>query len=355
RLGIKPLYFFENDQRIIFSSEIRALLKSDLIERKLDPVGLVDYLRYQTVHGPRTIIKDVRQLPAGHFKELSDEGVSVRQYWDITKVRKDYGLNSTESWLNKSKEILHSSVEMRMRADVPFGAFLSGGIDSSAIVGLMAERSTQAVQTFNVAFEENEFSEAPFAKIIANKFNTNHTEILLKVDQFKELIPDALRSMDHPSGDGPNTYVVSKATKEAGITMALSGLGGDELFAGYDIFKRSASLISKRWLSSFAPQLRGFAGTMYHALKRNVASEKIAEILREDYLELPYIYPHSRSLFADHRISEMLQQKGLPKNAVQTSLLELLDYKEGAGAYPFLSQVSICFERSGSTQVPNYT
>src|SRR5690606_28355771 len=121
---------------------------------------------------------------------------------------------------------------------VPLGAFLSGGIDSSIVVGLMSKVSSSKIKTFNVSFDESEFSESKYAKQIAKKFNTEHHEIKLKPEDFLKDLPAALSAMDHPGGDGLNTYIVSKATKQAGITMALSGIGGDELFAGYDVFKR---------------------------------------------------------------------------------------------------------------------
>ena len=134
--------------------------------------------------------------------------------------------------------LLSHAVEERMVADVPFGAFLSGGIDSSTMVGLMSQVSTQPINTFCVVFDEKGYSEAPYSKMIAKKFSTRHQEIHLKPEDFITIISRALDALDHPSGDGPNTWVVSRVTKRAGVSMAVSGLGGDELFAGYNIFKR---------------------------------------------------------------------------------------------------------------------
>ena len=127
-------------------------------------------------------------------------------------------------------------------ADLPFGAFLSGGIDSSAVVGAMSRFSDHKVKTFTITFAEDDYSEAPYARHIAEMNNTDHHEIRLSPEHFLEHLPSALSAMDHPSGDGPNTWMVSKATKEAGIDMALSGLGGDEVFCGYAIFPRMVQL-----------------------------------------------------------------------------------------------------------------
>ena len=342
RLGIKPLYFSQTNQQVVFASEVRALLESGLVERKLDEAALVDYLRYQTVHGPRTIIKNLRLLPAGHYLKITEDDASFHEYWNLAdRTNHSIGDKSLEEQLAETRGLLHSSVGLRMRADVPFGAFLSGGIDSSAVVGLMAEHTEHPVNTFNISFQEDEFSEAPFAKLIAKKFNTKHHEIELTVEKFKELIPFALDAMDHPSGDGPNTYVVSKVTKEAGITMALSGLGGDELFAGYSIFSQATSLLNKKWLASFAPVIRGIGGKIYKTLKPGIAGDKIAGILSEDYIELPYVYPWSRAVLMDQRIKKLLGQSKLPKNNMKQFLIETLYHKTSGGQLPLLSQVSL--------------
>jgi asparagine synthase (glutamine-hydrolysing) len=210
-----------------------------------------------------------------------------------------------------------------MVADVPFGAFLSGGIDSSAIVGAMNEVSNTKVNTFSVVFDESEYSEAKYAQIIAKKNNTNHTEIKVTPDDFLGLIPYALKEMDHPSGDGPNTYVVSKVTKEAGITMALSGLGGDELFAGYDVFTRMKSLSKSLWINRIPKPIRSFSGTVLNTLKNNVSSEKIAELLKKDPIDINNSYPISRKLYTDVQISNLLNAKQIFRNPVKEIITNL--------------------------------
>ncbi len=184
-----------------------------------------------------------------------------------------------------------------MVADVPFGAFLSGGIDSSAMVGLMSQVSTQPINTFSVVFDEKGYSESPYSQMIAKKFSTRHQEIHLKPDDFVNMIAPALESLDHPSGDGPNTWVVSKITKQAGISMAISGLGGDELFAGYNIFKR-LYFLQKLNLFNHLPGL-----SKYLALKfldyRNptVQIEKSRELLQLSRWNLINTYPVMRTFF----------------------------------------------------------
>ena len=253
----------------------------------------------------------------GHFLIMKNEELRIKSYWSLTA-------DTTEQSKGKSYQqvctdvnsLLTKAVERRLIADVPFGAFLSGGIDSSAVVALMTKVSTERVKTFSVTFDESEFSEAKYAQLIAKKFNTDHHEIVLKPTDFLEQLPHALKAMDHPGGDGPNTYIVSKATKEAGITMALSGLGGDELFAGYDVFKRSLELNNKRWLNAIPSFMRGLGASSLQTLKPGIASEKIAELLRQNKINFNSFYPLSRQVLMDNQILNIVNQKQLPPNKV---------------------------------------
>lgn len=321
RMGIKPLYYFNKDGVTAFSSELRALLSTGLINKELDSNSLIDYLRYQTVHAPQTIVKDVFMLMPGHWMKISAKGIETKQYWTIGEKR-DTAIN-TKSYKEVCDDIydlLLASVKRRLIADVPFGAFLSGGIDSSAVVGLMSKVVNQPVKTFCVTFNETEFSEAKYAAIVAKKFNTDHKEIRLTPEYFKEQLPLALAAMDHPGGDGPNTYVVSKATKQAGITMALSGLGGDELFAGYDVFKRTLQL-SKRSAMLFAPKaLRMLAAQTLKTVRPGVSSEKAAELLLLSRFDINNTYPLSRQVLLDKQISQLTNIGTLPANRVKEIL-----------------------------------
>jgi asparagine synthase (glutamine-hydrolysing) len=323
RMGIKPLYYCLTNGVFAFSSEIRSLLQSELIPRKLNPAALVDYLRYQTVHAPDTIIKGIKMLMPGHYLQLKNEKVTAHCYWDIVKnVSAQAAGKNYQEVCKDVNTLLTKAVERRLIADVPFGAFLSGGIDSSAIVGLMSKVSTEKVKTFSVTFDEHEFSEAGYAQLIAKKFNTDHHEIKLQPADFIEQLPHALKAMDHPSGDGHNTYVVSKATKEAGITMALSGLGGDELFAGYDVFKHFLELKNKNILTRMPRFIRASGGNALTLVKPGVASEKIAELLKQPSIDFTSFYPLSRQVLLDKKIKTLLKEKELAPNKVTKQLEE---------------------------------
>ncbi|MBK7940764.1 MAG: asparagine synthase (glutamine-hydrolyzing) [Flavobacteriales bacterium] len=340
RLGIKPLYVHESGGRLAFASELRALLASGLVPRALDPDGLVDHLRYQTVHAPRTLVAGVRMLMPGHWMSWCDGRIEEGRYWDlVANARREAADLSVDSVQREVRERLSRAVERRLVADVPFGAFLSGGIDSSAVVGLMAQAGSAPVSTFSVVFDEEEFSEERYARIVAKKFGTRHTAIRLRPDDMLRLLPHALAAMDHPSGDGPNTYVVSKVTREAGITMALSGLGGDEVFAGYPVFTRTDRLWRWRALGLVPPGVRGLAGDLAARLRPSAATAKLPGLLRAPGLGPEHSYPFSRIAFLDPDLRRLVSTATLPENAVA----ELLQarYGAGAGTLPLLSQVSV--------------
>ena len=231
RMGIKPLYVARTDEGLVFASEIRALLASGFVDRKMDQTALVDYLRYQTVQAPRTMLQGVELMLPGHYLHVQDTETTPKPYWAPDTHWGRAAVGQDVATIQKTiRQKLAESVALRMRADVPYGAFLSGGIDSSALVGLMAEVSDNPVHTFSVTFDERKFSEAEYSNLVAKKFATEHTEIRLQPQDFLDNLPTALAAMDHPSGDGPNTYTVSQVTKQAGVTMALSGLGGRRAF-----------------------------------------------------------------------------------------------------------------------------
>jgi asparagine synthase (glutamine-hydrolysing) len=337
RIGIKPLYYSFQKGTLIFSSEIKALLASELVTPKLDRRSLLEYLTYQTVHDPGTMLEDVRMLPAGHYMVLRDEDHEVVKYWDAAHSVKDSSRMTEVQVQSKINDLLHESVERRLISDVPFGAFLSGGIDSSAMVGLMSEVSTTQLSTFSVTFDDSEFSEAKYARIVAEKFKTAHHEIQLSPDDFLGLLPDALNAMDHPSGDGPNTYVVSKVTKEAGITVAISGMGGDELFAGYPHFIHCHSAMDKKWVSQYPMALRKLVSPVIRALKPGIPGKKLAKIITSQRMDLPHLYPIMRQVLMNDEVSALLG--GDTCHNVMHE--RLLSYQETWSRLPKLSQISM--------------
>jgi len=172
----------------------------------------------------------------GTYLEVSSSGWNEFRYWDFQDQSTLFG--SIDETKRKVKDELYRSVEWRMRADVSFGAFLSGGLDSSVLVSLMSKISDKPIHTFSIGFEEKQWDESDIAKLVSARFQTEHTNVVLNGNVFLDQLENAINALDHPSGDGVNSYVVSKVTRSYGIKMAMSGLGGDEVFGGYPIFER---------------------------------------------------------------------------------------------------------------------
>ena len=243
RMGEKPLYFSEAPaQKIfLFASEIRALLASGRIDRRLDQTTLRCYVYNGFTIAPRTMIESVRSLLPGCWMRVGADGSirEIQRYWKLpVYTGREAALDAEEL-----REVLGQSVRMRLLSDVPLGAFLSGGMDSSTITALMS-RSSESVRTFSIGFRESVYDESRYARWVADKFHTRHTSILLGPQEFSAWLDSGLAGMDQPTFDGLNTYFVSRAARESGLTVALSGLGGDELFGGYPFF-RSAPMIGK--------------------------------------------------------------------------------------------------------------
>lgn len=286
-LGIKPLYMANGlGGEVAFASEVRALLELPWIHRSLDPLGLMSYLAYGSVQDPYTLISAIRSIPAAHTVtiDLGTDEVSVREpepFWCLSELVCQEPHESPRDSVRRVYATLAESVRRHLVSDVPVGVFLSGGINSSSIVALMAESGPSRVQALTVSLEDTAFDESAIARSVAARYGVKHTEIKLTGADFLNDLPVWLAAQDLPSGDGANTWVVSRACKEAGVTVALSGLGGDELFAGYPTFRHTllAARLMRRigWVS---PRIRSAcAAAMRASRPRSVVWQKLAEIV----------------------------------------------------------------------------
>jgi asparagine synthase (glutamine-hydrolysing) len=343
RLGVKPLYYSRTKSgALLFASEIRAILETDLVPRQLNKAAVFEYLMYQSVYSPRTIVENIHQLPAGTYGIYKDSNLSITPYWQVENAAANVP-GERSAVLREVRDLFLRSIERRMVSDVPVGAFLSGGIDSSAVVAMMAEVSDQPVNTFSVVFDESEFDESRYSNLIAKKFKTRHTSIHLKPDDLLAELPNALTAVDSPSGDGLNTYVVSKVTKQAGITVALSGLGGDELFAGYHYFRQWLDL--KHGLLPRLPGIgRRMAAGVLSATGRS-KFQRMADILASDEIDLAAVYPRTRQVMS-HRTAVAYKTNGYSADPLQLMLAEKAKRVE---KFPLLSQFTIA-ELLGYTQ-----
>lgn len=247
RLGKKPLVYRQESGRLLFASELKSLLEVPGLPRELDPAAVDEYLTYQYVPHPNTILRGYRKLPPGHHAVWQDDKLDVKPYWqpDFTLERRVTKGAAKESL----RELLDSAVQMRMRSDVPLGAFLSGGIDSSLVVALMQKHSEQPVKTFTIGFPEKEYDESRYAALVAKYLKTDHHTLQVEPSAV-EILSKLAWHYDEPFGDSSAipTWYLSRMTREH-VTVALSGDGGDELFAGYPRYRAVELGARLDWLS----------------------------------------------------------------------------------------------------------
>lgn len=242
RAGIKPLVYAWDGRRLLFASEIKAILEDPAVSRDMDLEALGQYLTFHYVPAPRTIFRAIRKLPPASTLTLSLDGgePEVSRYWNL-RFAPDASVSELE-WVDRLRGQLTDAVRCHMVSDVPIGAFLSGGMDSSTVVALMAQASTTPIRTFSIGFDEADFDELRFARQVAARYGTDHYELVVKPNAL-EVLPKLAWHFDEPFADSSAipTYYVSKITREH-VTVALSGDGGDENFAGYRRYARALAL-----------------------------------------------------------------------------------------------------------------
>ncbi|MEJ7576973.1 MAG: asparagine synthase (glutamine-hydrolyzing) [Pyrinomonadaceae bacterium] len=233
RVGKKPLYYTLTPQgTFVFGSELKCLLAHPSVKAELSPEALDAYLTFGYVPDPLSIFRDVHKLLPGHYLTFADGRITTQQYWDFEYRVVEEG-RAAEDYLEELRQLLDEAVRVRLVSDVPLGAFLSGGVDSSTIVGLMTRAMNQPVKTFSIGFNEDSYSELKYARLTAKHFGTDHHEFIVTPD-ICQIVDELVWHFDEPFADSSAipTYMVSKLAREH-VTVALSGDGGDELFAGY--------------------------------------------------------------------------------------------------------------------------
>lgn len=232
RIGVKPLYVHDDGSRVVFGSEIKSILEAG-VPAAFNPVGFHHYLTFNYVPAPHTIFKDIWHVKPGHYLRIDAQGSKESRWWHLGDVQPEEG-RSESDWIEEFHHILNDAVRIRLRADVPFGAFLSGGVDSSTVVGLMTRHTSQPVKTFCIGFDDPRFDESAFAQQAADRFGTEHT-MQRVASNMLDLWPMATWHCDQPHGDVSflPTYRVSELAAKH-VKMVLTGDGADELFGGYD-------------------------------------------------------------------------------------------------------------------------
>jgi asparagine synthase (glutamine-hydrolysing) len=319
-LGIKPLYHWSDGETLIFASEVRALLATELVPRVLDPLGLRSFLSYGSVQDPFTLVNGIRSLLPGHLLRWQGGAPEIERYWRLT-VESGSGEPSTTEVLPALRNHLRDAVSSQLISEVPLGVFLSGGIDSTAIAALMKEGGTGPVRSFSIVFEEEEFDERRYARIAAEHIGTEHVELDLRGGMVRDLLQDALAAFDQPSVDGLNTYFVSKVVRDAGLTVALSGVGGDELFGGYSGYR--SAIMAERW----GGRLRKVPKPLRSALASGLARAPREPLRKAGAVLDGGLHPYftSRMLFLPRQVDRLLALTVDPQNEGTQRFVELAE------------------------------
>jgi asparagine synthase (glutamine-hydrolysing) len=335
RLGVKPLYLFKNDGTIAFASEMRSFIQAGMLQPMLNSNGLDHYLAFQSVSSGSPILKDVIELDAGTYLKVTATDQAYNKYWSPLDSPQKTNLKKDEINIEVFR-LLNKAVQKRMMSDVPIAAYLSGGIDSSAIVALMSIQSSQPVNTFTLGFSEEEFDETMYASEIVSRFKTNHTSVVLNKDELLHKIIAGLDVMDSPSADGINTFLLADAITKADIKVALSGIGGDELFAGYPGFNYFSKM--NKWKSAFNSShlIRlGFSTLLKSVFQTN--HNKFIDILRIKQFSLASIYPVLRRTFSNDELKKLFNY--IPSNLAYD--IDLIANRQDLNQFELLSQYSI--------------
>src|SRR5271155_1594783 len=310
-MGIKPLYYYRSDRYFMFSSEVRTLLGTGLVPRIIEPAGLINYLTFGSLYDPNTLVEGVSALPAGHSITWENGQLTQTEYWDLIDPGQHANHSSAESrgeLETQIAEVLDESVRMQLVSDVPVGVFLSGGIDSSSLVGILSRNGVRP-STFSIVFREADYSEAEYSRAIAQQFRTDHHEITVSQSDFFAAIAPAMRAMDLPTIDGINTYFVAQKTRAAGVKVALSGLGGDEMFGGYSSFSTVPRMEQFANMSGRIPKaIRGPLVSMLAAVAPSSDQNRKLTALGRNGGGIIHPYFVSRMLFTPEQLRELLSE-----------------------------------------------
>jgi asparagine synthase (glutamine-hydrolysing) len=306
RLGIKPFYYYAGERQFAFASEIKSLLQLPGVPREIDSASVGEFLRRRYVIAPYTMLRAVRKLEPGHTLRVDADGLRIRRYWDVP-LDENTQIGEAEA-VEQGGALLEECVRMHLVSDVPLGAFLSGGLDSSCVVGLMARLGVSDIKTFSIGYDSPE-SELGYARVVADYFHTDHHELRLSPLAFRDVLPKIVWHMDEPVGDTasiPLYYLAEFARQK--VTVALSGEGSDEIFAGYPIYSRML-----RFESMNRIPLAGLGGRILGRAAGDTKIRKYAEMLGRP---LEWRYGGVGGLFSAAQADRLLLAGGASRDGV---------------------------------------
>ena len=242
RVGIRPLYYTILNNTVIFGSEIKSIFSNKIVSRQIDPITMDQIFTFWTTLTPRTAFKDIYELPPGHYMKTSDGKVTIKKYWDIPLYpRAEHSDLAPEEICGQVRDLLQDAVRIRLRADVPVGCYLSGGLDSSGTAALVVRNFNQDVRTFGIRFDSGGFDEGEYQNLMVSYLNVNHTELIATDEKIGASLPDCLWHCEKPllrTGPVP-LFLLSDVVRKSGYKVVLTGEGADEVFGGYNIFREA--------------------------------------------------------------------------------------------------------------------
>lgn len=303
RFGIKPLYYAQRSGMVCFASELGALLSSGLLSAERDRESEILFLERGSIPAPRTFYRDIRALSPGHWARFDGRELTVRPYWSLTEALS--GANPLTRWTpeaaHRIREALVESVRAHLVSDVPVGVFLSGGLDSTAVVAAARQFSSGPLRTFTIVFPGTRWDESDLARRAVAHYGTDHIELEITEEDLQKSFDDLFSAMDQPTIDGVNTYFVAKAAHRAGVKVALSGLGGDETLGGYHSFVGVPRLRNCLGLIRHVPWLARPAASLVQHLPISWAP-KAAQLLRRGSDEVGSVWRDCRALFTEREL-----------------------------------------------------
>ena len=312
RIGIKPLYYFWDGKNFAFASELKSLKLLDQIDKKINKSSIDNFLHLGYIPAPLSIYEKIYKMPAGSWMKLSRNGLETQKYWSLRNALSNKVIEEPEEALVKLSDLIISSVQYQLKSDVPFGVFLSGGIDSSLVTAQAVGLSIVKVNTFSIGFEENSHNESEYAKAVAKYLGTDHHEFIVSYKDAIDLIASILDTYDEPFADASAipTMLVSKLAKQH-VTVTLSGEGGDELFYGYGAYKWAQNLNNPFFSALRKPAAEIFS----HMASRYQRVGKLLDYDNEVYLK-SHIFSQEQYLFSEAELKKILTSDYYLKDAL---------------------------------------
>jgi asparagine synthase (glutamine-hydrolysing) len=303
RLGIKPIMYYWDGSNLAFASELKSLVQLNNINKEINPQSIADFLHLGFIPAPNSIFKNIYKLHPGSYLKVDKNGITTTRYWNVRQKLTNNIITDKEEALVKLSDLLMSSVQYQLKSDVPFGVFLSGGIDSSLVTAQAVGLSGVKVNTFSIGFEENSHNESQYAKAIANYLGTNHHEFIVSYKDAISLFDNIFETYDEPNADSSfiPTMLVSKLARKY-VTVTLSGEGGDELFFGYGSY-----LWAKRLSNPFVRAFKKPTAAIFNQMSSRY--QRIAHLLRseESYNLRSHIYSQEQYYFTNSEINDIIK------------------------------------------------